>query len=147
MADTDAPGGKKTNVLTRKLGPLPMWAWTSIVLIIVIGYSLWSNKKAAATAAATASQTDASQVPQFVNQTYVNPTPPSVQGPAGPRGPAGPAGPEGDQAPDKDKPPPKKRGKPRPPAPSLHNTGFPQGGFGPIHPKRPARRRHPADVG
>src|SRR5271165_5965862 len=84
MADTEAPG-KKGNVLTRKIGPLPMWAWTSIVLIMVVGYSLYSNKKnAAAAAAAPATGTDASQVPQFVNQTYVSPTPPAAPGSAAP---------------------------------------------------------------
>lgn len=86
--------GKKENVFTRKIGPMPMWAWVAIIGAVIIGYAYYKNKNAASTAATTASTTDASQVPQFVNQTYTSPVPP-VAGPPGPAGPQGPQGPPG----------------------------------------------------
>ncbi len=76
------------NVFTRKVGPLPMWTWMGIALVLAIAYYLY-KKHSSAGAASTASSTgvsgtagntpggvDASLVPQFVNQTYVNGTPP-----------------------------------------------------------------------
>jgi hypothetical protein len=88
---TPAPPAKKTNLFTRKIGPLPMWAWTGIILVPIIIYAVIEHKKSAASAADTtaADSTDASQVPQFVNQTYTNPTPPSAPGTPAPS-PAGP---------------------------------------------------------
>lgn len=92
--EAPAPSGKKENVFTRKIGPLPMWAWVAIISAVIIGYAYYKNKNAASTAATTAGTTDASQVPQFVNQTYTSPVPP-VAGPPGPAGPQGPQGPPG----------------------------------------------------
>lgn len=71
------------NVLTRKIGPLPTWAWVAIVSVILIGYAYWRNKQAGTTATpdTTADGTDASQVPQFVNQTYTSVTPPAAGAP------------------------------------------------------------------
>jgi hypothetical protein len=89
-----APAKQGGNVFTRKIGPMPMWAWVAIISVILIGYAYYRNKQSAAAAATTATGTDASQVPQFVNQTYTSVTPP-VAGPAGPAGPTGPAGPGG----------------------------------------------------
>jgi hypothetical protein len=84
MAEPGTPA-KQGNVFTRKIGPLPMWAWTGIILTPVVIYGVIARKKAATTASTAATTTDASQVPQFVNQTYVSPTPPSTNGtmPAG----------------------------------------------------------------
>ena len=83
------------NVLTRKIGPLPTWAWVAIVSVILIGYAYWRNKQSSsATADTSADGTDASQVPQFVNQTYTSVTPPA----AGPPPPAA-AAPGGTQIP------------------------------------------------
>lgn len=74
------------NVFTRKLGPLPMWAWMGIALAIALAYYLVKSKSSS-TAAATpgtgtdtsgAGGVDSSLVPQFVNQTYVNNTPPAA---------------------------------------------------------------------
>lgn len=79
-----APARGGGNVLTRKIGPLPTWAWVAIVSVILIGYAYWRNKQAAsstdATADTSADGTDASQVPQFVNQTYTSVTPPATTG-------------------------------------------------------------------
>jgi hypothetical protein len=70
------------NVLTRKIGPLPTWAWVAIVSALLIGYAYWRNKQSSsATADTSATGTDASQVPQFVNQTYTSVTPPAAGAP------------------------------------------------------------------
>jgi len=77
------------NVFTRKLGPLPMWAWMGIALAIALLYYLYKKNTAAASSTNTsAAQTaatnntpggvDSSLVPQFVNQTYTNVTPPAA---------------------------------------------------------------------
>ena len=69
------------NVFTRKIGPLPMWAWVAIIAAVIVGWRVYSGRKNAATSSAStaADGTGADQVPQFVNQTYVTTTPP-VQG-------------------------------------------------------------------
>jgi len=89
MADTASSGG---NVFTRHIGPLPMWGWTAIVGAVIIGYAWWKNRNSSSTSAESAT-TDASQVPQFVNQTYTNVQPPSA--PAGPPPATGPYRPGG----------------------------------------------------
>jgi hypothetical protein len=74
--------GRGGNVFTQKIGPLPMWVWLIIAAVLVIGYAWLQSKKAASSSSAatgTATGTNASQVPQFVNQTYVTGTPPSAQ--------------------------------------------------------------------
>jgi len=43
-----SPGGKpegKENVFTRKIGPLPMWAWVAIIAGIIILYTLYKSRK------------------------------------------------------------------------------------------------------
>ena len=89
---TTAPGaenrpaaGRRDNVFTRKLGPLPMWAWLGIAAAILVGWRLYASKNAATQAAqqgqtAAPSSTDASTVPQFVNQTYVSTSAPVAAG-------------------------------------------------------------------
>jgi hypothetical protein len=93
----EAPArGKKENVFTRKLGPLPMWAWVGILAAMILGWSLYKSKTSGASSqAGAADTTDASQVPQFVNQTYTQPGPPGPVGPTGATGPPGPTGPTG----------------------------------------------------
>jgi hypothetical protein len=80
------------NVFTRKIGPLPMWAWMAIALVLALIFYLYSKNKAASAAqnSGTASTgaasggvnspggVDASLVPQFVNQNYENSTPPAA---------------------------------------------------------------------
>lgn len=55
-----------------------MWAWVAIVGGALLAYYYWKNKQTAATQPATG--TSASDVPQFVNQTYVSTSPPSAPG-------------------------------------------------------------------
>jgi hypothetical protein len=86
------PRGKKENVFTRKIGPLPMWAWVGIIGAVILGWSLYKSKTSAASSQTAAATTDASQVPQFVNQTYTQPGPPGPVGPTGATGPPGPTG-------------------------------------------------------
>jgi hypothetical protein len=95
MPDTpQAPS--RENVFTRKIGPLPMWLWVVIVAVPLLVYSLYKQKKTTATASTTGtgtgSTTSASQVPQFVNQTYTTVVPPAAPTAAATPGPSGPAG-------------------------------------------------------
>src|SRR5271170_7279105 len=63
-----------------------MWAWMAIALLLALGYHLYSKSKASSTASTTGSGSDtagaggvdSSLVPQFVNQTYVNNSPPAA---------------------------------------------------------------------
>jgi len=56
-----------------------MWVWLVIVAVIVIGWAYWRSRQSAGQAStSTATGTDASQVPQFVNQAYTTVQPPSV---------------------------------------------------------------------
>src|SRR5215469_10437169 len=73
------------NVFTRKIGPLPMWAWMAITLVLAIGFYLYNKKKNANANASSGSPSgapntpggvDASLVPQFVNQVYNQEQPP-----------------------------------------------------------------------
>ena len=68
------------NVFTRKLGPMPLWAWLLIGLGLAGAYYLYNKNKSSQTAAASTNNTpggvDSSLVPQFVNQTYVENEPP-----------------------------------------------------------------------
>jgi|SRR5215469_968388 len=69
--------GRKENVFTRKIGPLPMWVWLLIVAAIIIAWALFAGKKKKNQQAQAASaRAGAGQVPQFVNQTFVGPEPP-----------------------------------------------------------------------
>lgn len=83
-----APAGRKENVFTHKIGPLPMWGWLAIVGGVLVAWRLYSSKNAATAAAqqgaTTTPSTPADQVPQFVNQTYV-----STSAPLGTGGTAG----------------------------------------------------------
>lgn len=90
-------GGGIKGTFTNRIGPLPMWVWLVIVAGILVAWRLYASRKANAQQAATSAadtSTAASDVPQFVNQTFVSASPPTA-GPPGPAGPAGPAGPPG----------------------------------------------------
>lgn len=91
MSEAAAPeapaAGRRENVFTHKIGPLPMWGWLAIGGGALVAWRLYSSKNAAAspTASTTApDSTAANTVPQFVNQTYV-----STSAPLGPGGTAG----------------------------------------------------------
>lgn len=81
MSET-APERPSGNVLTRKVGPLPMWGWMGIVLLVALIYYVFKKNKSSASTTSTASNAaggvDSSLVPQFINQTYVNGTPPTA---------------------------------------------------------------------
>lgn len=83
-------GGSGGSPFTRKLGPLPLWAWMGIGLAGALAYSSWrKNKAAAATTTTAATGTSlANQTPPFIIQNY---TSPGAQGPAGPPGTSAPA--------------------------------------------------------
>lgn len=77
------------NVWTKKYGVLPLWAWMAILMVLVLMYSLYKKSKSGSnttTGTGTQSSTsinqpggvDASLVPQFINQTYDNDTPPTA---------------------------------------------------------------------
>jgi len=87
-APTAAPAAgpaKKGNIFTRKIGPLPMWVWLTIGIAIVVGFALYKSRTSSSGAGSQADQsatgTDASQIPQFVNQTYTTVTPPTPPAP------------------------------------------------------------------
>jgi len=74
------PAPQRDNVFTRKIGPMPMWAWVAIISAVIIGYAYWKNKQATSSSAPGTATTSA-QVPQFVNQTYTTVTPPAAPPP------------------------------------------------------------------
>jgi hypothetical protein len=69
----------RENIFTHKFGPLPMWVWLVISAGILLGWSYFRNKSSGQQTQ-QANTTDASQVPQFVNQTYTTVNPPSAPG-------------------------------------------------------------------
>lgn len=83
-------GGAK-GIFTNRIGPLPMWAWLLIIVGIIIAWSWYQNRKAASSSSTGDNSTSASDVPQFVNQTFVSTTAPT-QGPPGPTGKTGKTG-------------------------------------------------------
>lgn len=73
------------NVFQRKMGPLPMWAWMAIALVAAVAfYAIRKGSGSTSTASGSTGQTgvdaaggvDSSLVPQFVNQTFVQGSPP-----------------------------------------------------------------------
>lgn len=97
----DAPrsdsGSSGSNAFSRKVGPLPLWAWMGIGLAVALGFYFWRQNLGKSNATQTSASPDqteaASQIPQFVNQTFVTgqpPTapPPPVVGTQPPRGTA-----------------------------------------------------------
>src|SRR5215472_18039284 len=62
------------NVFTHKLGPLPMLIW-----VVIVAWSLYRSRTSKQAADTTGTGTPASDVPQFVNQTYTTVQAPSVQ--------------------------------------------------------------------
>jgi len=85
QTESAAPDGGGGNVFTRKIGPLPMWAWMGIALALAIVYYLYKKHTSSSTSSQNSAQNssvntpggvDASLVPQFVNQVYNQETPP-----------------------------------------------------------------------
>ena len=85
MADVQGPGPDQSsdNVFTRKIGPLPMWGWMAIALLLALFYYLYKKNSssgggASASTVNTPGGVDSSLVPQFVNQNYAAPEPPEA---------------------------------------------------------------------
>lgn len=80
------PSGGGGNVFTRKVGPLSMWVWMLIALVLAIAYYLYKKNSTSASNSSTANAAagnapggvDSSLVPQFINQDYIQETPPSA---------------------------------------------------------------------
>lgn len=87
MSESAPERGGGGNVFTRKVGPLPMWAWMGLALLVAVLYYM-VKKKSSSTTSSGATQSpstvntpggvDASLVPQFVNQVYNQETPPAA---------------------------------------------------------------------
>jgi hypothetical protein len=94
-----------------------MWGWMGVALAVALAYYFWKQKSSSAASSNTSTSSDTTgqtadtstdQIPQFVNQTYVQNTPPAPDMPATPV-PAVPA------------PTPAAPAKPAPAAPSIPN--------------------------
>jgi hypothetical protein len=72
-----------SNVFTRKIGPLPMWGWMAIGLVVAVAYYFYEKNKSSSQTP-TPSAEAADQIPQFVNQTYVQTNPPAAPNPGPP---------------------------------------------------------------
>lgn len=75
-----------------KIGPLPVWGWLLIGVAVLGGIYLWQRSRNSSSNSSsstnTSAETSASQIPQFVNQTYTSVVPPEASNP-GPNLPAG----------------------------------------------------------
>lgn len=80
------PAERSGNVLTNKLGPLPVWGWAGIGLLGAVLFYLWNKNKSNRqnSGVNTPGGVDSSLVPQFVNQTYVQNVPPPAPSMTGP---------------------------------------------------------------
>lgn len=87
-----AGGGKapakegKLGFWSKKAGPMPLWGWTALVMAVVIAVMYYRNQHSSSSGnnpgAVTADNTtDASLIPQFVNQDYTTVTPPAAPTP------------------------------------------------------------------
>ena len=71
----------RENIFTHKIGPLAMWVWLLIALALLLGWAYFKNRNASSASSTSPTDTaNASQVPQFVNQTYTTVNPPSSSG-------------------------------------------------------------------
>jgi LysM repeat protein len=100
-AAPETSGGGGGGVLTRKVGPLAVWAWLAIVTVLGAGYYLYAKAKSggsgtAASTSGTGSETPAGDVPDYVSQTTINLPQPVSTGTTPPPGapPATPAPPK-----------------------------------------------------
>ena len=84
---TPAPPASRSSGsgLTRKMGPLPLWGWMTILGVLVLIYAYYKKSQSANSSQTQSASTvnqpggvDSSLVPQFINQEYVNTTPPSA---------------------------------------------------------------------
>lgn len=84
-SDTGAGGSARAgarassggNVFSKQLGPLPLWGWMAILLLVAIGYYMWKKNQSSSQQSST---TPTNDVPEFVNQVYTNSQPPNAPG-------------------------------------------------------------------
>lgn len=83
MADAKPPAKKGGNFLTRKHGPLPTWAYIVIAVGLLVALAWWKTRQSSKQQSAKpeSAASGSGKVPQFVNQTYVQPGPPSSEKP------------------------------------------------------------------
>lgn len=106
MTAPNPKGSSGGNTFSRKVGPLPMWAWLLIgVALLVVVYTWKKNQTANTSSSTDATTTSSDQIPQYVNQTYVQNFPPGTPSttPSTPSNPSspGPTSNNGGTAPDK----------------------------------------------
>lgn len=88
---TDSGGGGIKGLFTTKIGPLALWIWLVIFAGIFIAWRLYEDHQSSTSSGTTSSSdtgTPDSEVPQFVNQTYVSTTAPVQQPPPNGTSPA-----------------------------------------------------------
>ena len=56
QTESAAPDGGGGNVFTRKIGPLPMWAWMGIALALAIVYYLYKKHTSSSTSSQNSAQ-------------------------------------------------------------------------------------------
>lgn len=85
MTTPQQPTSSGGNAFTRKAGPLPLWGWAAIILVLVALYAYYKKSKSASTTSSAAEAAgnapggvDSSLVPQFINQSYIQETPPTA---------------------------------------------------------------------
>lgn len=102
-ATVSKPQGTRS-LLMQKRGPLPVWAWIALVLVLALTFAWWRARgtNAAANAVATGDDT-ALPGDQSAPSVFIVPAGPT--GPAGSPGPAGSAGPAGPVGPPATVPP------------------------------------------
>jgi nucleoid-associated protein YgaU len=109
------PPFAKGSIIWRKQGPLPVWAWTLIALLVLFAVVWWRRNKAAAVDAEASTSYEQLPGDQTAPPVFIVPA-----GQPGPAGPAGPAGPPGTVPPA-----PPGGGRPTPPAPPKPPTPVP----------------------
>ena len=125
-ADTSA--GPK-GALSRKLGPLPAWAWVSIAGTLIVIWALWQRAKSNSSSTTTAGNV----TPPVIDQFQLTTPPVADQDTGGQDTDTGTGG--GSQPPPGKKPPP----KPRPRKP-------PHGGHGHDHGHRGGHQMTPPHI-
>jgi hypothetical protein len=69
MADIEVPADTG-NIITNKLGPLPVWAWGIVILGGAYGLKLWNARKAGRGTAKTSAGYDSANLPSNVQPFY-----------------------------------------------------------------------------
>lgn len=70
-------GATKPGTFTQRLGPLPLWGWMAVALLLALGFYLFRKNSSSTNSASPTGTTDSSMVPQFVNQVYNQEEPPN----------------------------------------------------------------------